>query len=220
MTFPSNHILQGDCTHLLQLLPDACVNFVLTDPPYLVRYRDRLGRTVANDDDPAWVTGAYAELYRVLKPDSFCLTFYGWGHVDTFFHAWRVAGFRAVGHIVWVKNYASRTRFLRYRHEQAYVLAKGRPSVATEPLDDVQPWVYSGNEDHPTQKSTRILAPLIEAFTRPRDLVLDPFAGSGSSLVAAASLGRRYLGIELDPRYCELARANLARVAGACRNVA
>jgi adenine-specific DNA-methyltransferase len=220
MTFLSNRIIQGDCARLLQLLPDAAVNFVLTDPPYLVWYRDRHGRTLANDDDPAWVAGVYAELYRVLKPDTFCLTFYGWGHVDTFLRAWRSAGFRPVGHIVWVKNYASSTRFLRYRHEQAYVLTKGRPPLPTEPIDDVQPWGYSGNEDHPTQKSARILAPLIKAFTHPGDLVLDPFAGSGSSLVAAASLGRRFLGTELDRQYCEGARAKLARVDVARRNVA
>lgn len=220
MKLPSNKILQGDCTRLLQLVPDSGVDFALTDPPYLVRYRDRHGRTLANDDDDGWVVDAYAELYRVLKPDAFCITFYGWGQVDTFFAGWRSAGFQPVGHIVWVKKYASRTRFLRYRHEQAYVLAKGRPSLLAQPLDDVQPWVYSGNEDHPTQKSARVLMPLIEAFTRIGDLVLDPFAGSGSSLVAAALLGRRYLGIELDPKYCDVARARLARVDASGRHVA
>jgi hypothetical protein len=51
---------------------------------------------------------------------------------------------------------------------------------------------------------------LIEAFTRPGQVVLDPFAGSGSTLVAAAMTGRRYLGIELDQQYCAAARNRLA----------
>jgi hypothetical protein len=144
------------------------------------------------------------------------ISFYGWSQVDAFFRAWRQAGFRPVGHIVWVKEYASRTRYLRYRHEQAYVLAKGRPALPAEPLDDIQPWTYSGNPDHPTQKSEAILVPLIEAFTQPGQVVLDPFAGSGSTLVAAAMTGRRYLGIELDRQYCAAARNRLACVERQC----
>lgn len=210
--FPINQVVQGDCTRILQRLPDECVDLILTDPPYGVRYRDRQGRTIANDDDPTRILGAFTDLYRVLKPDSVCICFYGWGLVDAFFRAWRQAGFRPVGHIVWVKDYASRERFLRYRHEQAFVLAKGRPPLPARPLDDVQPWVFSGNIDHPTQKDARILTPLVEAFTRPGQLVLDPFAGSGSTLLAAAVTGRCYLGIELERQYCDLARNRLARV--------
>lgn len=154
--------------------------------------------------------GAFSDLYRLLKPDSVCVSFYGWTQVDAFFRAWRSAGFRPVGHIVWVKEYTSCAGLLRYRHEQAFVLAKGRPPIPARPLDDIQPWVYSGNSDHPTQKAVRILTPLIEAFTQPGQLVLDPFAGSGSTLVAAAIAGRRYLGIELERQYCEVARRRLA----------
>jgi adenine-specific DNA-methyltransferase len=208
--FPSNEIIQGDCTRVLRQLPDAFVDLIVTDPPYGVRYQDRFGRTVANDDDPSRILGAFTDLYRVLKPDSLCISFYGWGLVDDFFRAWRRAGFRPVGHIVWVKDYASRERFLRYRHESAYLLAKGRPRLPSKPLDDIQPWVYSGNNDHPTQKAVRILTPLIETFTEPGQLVLDAFAGSASTLVAAHITGRRYLGIELEQKYCTLARERLA----------
>lgn len=210
--FPSNEILQGDCTRVLKSLPDAFVDLVVTDPPYGVRYQDSQGRTIANDDDPSRILGAFTDLYRVLKPDSLCISFYGWGQVDAFFRAWRRAGLRPVGHIVWVKQYASRTRFLRYRHEQAYVLTKGRPPLPARPIDDIQPWVYSGNLDHPTEKAVRILTPLIEAFSRRGELVLDPFAGSGSTLVAAAITGRRYLGVELEQEYCDRARDRLERI--------
>ncbi len=208
--FPTNQILQGDCTRVLRQLPDAFVDLIVTDPPYGVRYQDRFGRTVANDDDPRRILGAFTDLHRVLKPDSLCISFYGWGLVDDFFRAWRSAGFKPVGHIVWVKDYASRERFLRYRHESAFLLAKGRPRLPRQPLDDIQPWVYSGNNDHPTQKAVRILTPLIETFTDPGQLVMDPFAGSGSTLVAALIKGRRYLGIELEEKYCSLIRERLA----------
>jgi hypothetical protein len=76
-------------------------------------------------------------------------------------------------------------------------------------MSDVQPWRYSGNSIHPTEKAVGVLRPLIENFSKPGDLVLDAFAGSGSTCVAAAECGRRYLGIELDAQYCELARRRL-----------
>jgi site-specific DNA-methyltransferase (adenine-specific) len=76
----------------------------------------------------------------------------------------------------------------------------------------VQPWLYSGNHNHPTEKAVDTLRPIIEAFTKAGDVVLDPFAGSGSSLVASALLRRQYIGIELEPKYCDHARRRLAGV--------
>jgi len=207
---PTDQILQGDCTRVLRTLPDASVDLVVTDPPYGVRYRDRLNRTIANDDHPERILGAFDDVYRVMKPDTFCVSFYGWNRVDAFLAAWRRAGFVPVGHLVWQKNYASNRGFLEARHEQAYLLAKGRPAKPAQPLSDVRPWQYSGNSIHPTEKAVSVLRPLIESFSKPGDLVLDPFAGSGSTCVAAAECGRRYLGIELEVRYCELARQRLA----------
>ena len=74
----------------------------------------------------------------------------------------------------------------RSRHEQAYLLAKGHPQKPDAPLPDVQPWEYSGNIAHPTEKAVSILRPLVESFCPAGGVVLDPFAGSGSTLVAAA----------------------------------
>jgi DNA modification methylase len=209
----TQQVIQGDCKAVLQSLPSESVDFVLTDPPYFVRYKDRSGRSIANDDHPGSVLGAFNDLYRVLKPNTFCVSFYGWNSVAAFFEAWKRAGFIAVGHIVWHKNYSSRCGFLNARHEQAYVLVKGRPARPAQPLDDVRPWEYSGNVAHPTEKAVSVLQPLIRSFSRPGDFVLDPFSGSGSTLVAAALLGRRYMGIDVEAKYVELARRRLAGVA-------
>jgi adenine-specific DNA-methyltransferase len=140
-------------------------------------------------------------MYRVLARDSFCVSFYGWPCADRFVTAFRAAGFRIVGHLVFPKRYASAAKFLRYQHECAYLLAKGYPRSPEQPLSDVISWAYTGNKLHPTQKPLAALSPLVESFSAPGELVLDPFAGSGSTLEAARSLGRRYLGIELDAGY-------------------
>ncbi len=70
-------------------------------------------------------------------------------------------------------------------------------------------WSMPENTAHPTQKSEKLLAKLILASSNPGDLVFDPFLGSGTTVVVAKKLGRRYLGIELDQEYCLLAARRL-----------
>lgn len=135
-SLPRNAVLHGDCIDVMAGFPDASVDFILTDPPYLCRYRDRAGRTVANDDNPAWLLPAFAEAFRVLREDALCVSFYGWHEVDRFMDVWRAAGFRPVAHLVFAKPYASSARFAEARHECAYVLAKGRPPLTASSLED------------------------------------------------------------------------------------
>ena len=76
-------------------------------------------------------------------------------------------------------------------------------------------WSMPENTDHPTQKSEKLLAKLILASTNPGDIVLDPFAGSGTTAVTAEKLDRRYIGVEIDTEYCLLAakRIKMAKTA-------
>lgn len=195
-TVPGN-LLQGDCLEIMPRLPAGTVDLVLTDPPGV------------DGTNTGWLTRAYTEMYRLLRPDSLCITFYDWANTDAFFAAWRAAGFSIVGHMVFCKEHASRERTLRCVHDTAYVLAKGRALAVAPAPSDVRPWGYIGSLLHPMQKSVDALKPLIDTYTRHGDLVLDPFAGSGSTLVAARDLGRRYLGIELDPVHAATAEKRL-----------
>jgi DNA modification methylase len=192
----TNRILHGDCIKVMRQMPANSVDFILADPPYLVNYRDRDGRTIQNDADDTWLKPAMAEAQRVLKQDRVAIMFYGWTKIDAFFEAWRSAGFQPVGHIVFRKNYSSKSRFLRYQHEQAFLLAKGKPPLPKQPLGDVMEMPYSGNKLHPTQKPIPALVPLIRSFTLQGETVLDPFAGSGSTCAAALLTGGKYIGIE------------------------
>ena len=82
MTQPVNTIIHGDCLHVLPQIAAASVGFILTDPPYITRYKSRDGRRIMNDDNDAWLKPAFAAMYRALAPDSFAISFYGWPHTD------------------------------------------------------------------------------------------------------------------------------------------
>jgi DNA modification methylase len=210
MNIFTNTILNADCLKALPMLPDGSVDFILTDPPYITRYKSRDGRSVPNDDNDRWLKPAFAQMHRVLAKDAFCVSFYGWPQADKFLQAYRAAGFLVVGHFAFPKRYASASRFVRYQHECAHLLVKGNPCCPRDTIGDVIDWTYSGNRLHPTQKPLSVLLPLVETFCPAQGTVLDPFCGSGSSLLAAKMLGRSYLGIELDARYHAIASRRLA----------
>lgn len=208
-----NTIAQGDCIEIMRQMPANSVDFILTDPPYLVNFRDRQGRTLQNDTNADWLRPAMQEAFRVLKQNRLMLCFYGWPRAEKFLEAWREAGFRPVGHLVFRKSYTTKaTEFLRYQHEQAYLLAKARPAMIGAPLADVQRLPYTGNKLHPTQKAVMSLVPIVRAYSLPGDVVLDAFCGSGSTCAAALLTGRRYIGIELDSEYQRAASERMTRI--------
>jgi len=205
----SNHFVNGDCIQVMQGTESETIDFVLTDPPYLAGYVARDGRRLQNDTDSYWLKPAFAQMYRVLKPNSFCVSFYGFTRINLFIDAFLKAGFRIEGHIVFTKRYTSSSKYLKRQHESAYLLAKGMPQIPEWVIGDVHDFVYTRNKHHPTEKPISMLQPLIETFCSPKGIVLDPFAGSGSTLLAARNTGRHYYGIELDRVYYDIARKRL-----------
>lgn len=177
--------------------------------PYLVGYRSRDGRTIRNDDNSDWLKPAYAQMFRVLKNNAFCLSFYGWQKVERFTQAFEEAGFRRIGHIAFTKRYSSRKDYLAAQHECAYLLAKGYPKKTDFPPGDVADFVYTGNHLHPTEKPVMSLMPYALAFCPKGGLLLDPFCGSGAMLKAARLTDRDFLGIEIDPQYHAIAHRRL-----------
>ena len=112
-----------------------------------------------------------------------------------------------------MKPYNSNTGFVRYSHEEAYLLAKGVPDTPPMLIRDVLEWHYSGNGLHPTQKPAMAMLPLIMAWRTP---VFDSFVGSGTTAVAAKQLGRRYIGIGIDPTYARQADERVKQAQEGC----
>lgn len=207
-----NQILCGESRETLAEFTKESIDLVVTDPPYLCGYKDRAGCTVANDTNEDAVLSVFDEIYRVMKSGSYCISFYGWNSIDKFSQKWAELGFKTVGHFTWAKRYASSIGYTKHQSECAFLLVKGNPKKPNTPISNVQPWQYTGNKIHPTEKAVGIISPLIQAFSKKRDVVLDPFAGSGSTVVSAALNDRNYIGIELEEKYCDLAKKRLAGV--------
>ena len=108
------------------------------------------------------------------------------------------------------------------------IISADRPALGWEPIvclhrDDVKPFWNGGGRamnhvgptsqgsGHPTQKPLGMVQEWVRQFTNPGDAILDPFAGTGTTLRAAADEGRRAVGYEIDERYCELAATRLAQ---------
>jgi adenine-specific DNA-methyltransferase len=205
-----NQIIHGDCIDVMRTMPSESIDLGLADPPYLVNYTPRDRRQIANDVNGDWLYPAYAEMYRLLKPNTFCVSFYGWPNVEHFMLAWKKCGFRPVSHFSFVKDYASMEGYTEGFHEVAYLLAKGRPDRPAKPLKDVLDWEYTGNPLHPNQKPVEVIQKLIESFSKRGDVVLDPFAGSGTTGIAARNCSRDFILIEKVWRYFNSAQYRLA----------
>src|SRR5512135_3074076 len=205
-------IYRDDCRRILPLLPNGSIDFVLTDPPYLMKHVGRWDgerKTIVGDDDPSWLVPVFSEIWRVLKPDSFEVSFYGWQAADLFVRTFKALGFRLVSHLAFVKNVWGLGRYTRGQHEAVYLLAKGRPAAPARGISDVIEWEREQDAVHPNQKPVAALYPLVAAYAPPGGVVLDPFLGSGSTLRAAKDSGLGAIGIEVEERYCRYAAERL-----------
>ena len=159
--------------------------------------------------------------------------FMDWRHMHELIVAGRLAFDLLVNVCVWNKTNAGKGSFYRSAHEFVFVFRKGRASHKNNiqfgrfGRDRTNVWTYpgvggfgrSGDEGdllalHPTVKPVALLADALLDCTARGDIVLDPFVGSGSIIIAAEKVGRRARAIELDPRYVDTAVRRWRRWSG------
>ena len=197
-------LYHGDCIELADVWTEADV--LVTDPPYGYGY-------VSNRADTAWPE-AIANDSDLAARDR---VLYLWGTLPALvFGSWkrpRPEGTRAV--LIWDKGLASGMGDLslpwKPNTEEVYVLGsgfKGHRGTSILSGHNVVTWASKGRE-HPNMKPQTLMEALIAKC--PPGTIADPFTGSGSTLVAAKSLGRKAIGVELDERYCETAARRLAQ---------
>lgn len=211
-------VIHGDClTVLRQMEPDS-VDMVITDPPYGVDYQSNRPKSkdpsakfkkIANDKTPFiwWLYDAF----RVLREGGGVLCFSRWDVQQVFMDAMEIAGFSVKSVLVWdreVHGMGDLKGNFAPRYDTCIFATKGRYLLpGKRPADVIRSQRLNGAElVHPNEKPIDLLRQLVEATTEPGALILDPFAGSGSTLTAAAMTGRQYIGVELDAEYHAIAQ--------------
>lgn len=227
-------LYHGDCREVMSMIEPESVDCALTDPPYGVdRNGQMLGQISANyhekgthsrgyaDHDraafQALLVPAFSRMFRALKPGAPLLTFGGSRTIHQITTIAEDVGFSPLDLIVFAGGgtYAKSKTTLVPAHEPAAFMRKPGPPREINPRRNVQNVVTSPKaargSAHPTTKPASWMNFAVDLLSRKGDLILDPFAGSGSTLVAAAMLGRRAVGVEVDESYCEIAALRLAQ---------
>jgi len=119
-------------------------------------------------------------------------------------------GFRAAGHVVFRKRYASSARFLQYRHEMAYLLLKGCPPTPEELYLMFLTGIYGPTACTRPRSRFRSSRLLLKYSARPAASCWTSFCGSGSTLIAARDIRRRFIGIEFESWHHHTCRRGLA----------
>ena len=216
-------IKKKDAVEALKELENNSVDLVVTDPAYESLEKHRaVGTTTrlkdwfpifGNDRLPEFFT----ECYRVLKPNRHLYVMCDQTTLDIARPLVEAAGFNYHKFLVWNKISIGMGYHWRSTHELVIFASKGKRRLNNLGAADVIniedtlniKKIHSSHSKYPTEKPVELFERLIANSTSEGELVVDPFMGAGNSGLAAARLGRRYLGIDIEEGACTLARQAL-----------
>ncbi|WRN93183.1 adenine-specific methyltransferase [Streptococcus phage PhiSdyV1524-fexAoptrA] len=211
-----HRVICGDSTKVEtyeQLLGDKKANLVVTDPPYNVDVEETAGK-ILNDNMPdsefyQFLFDMFTQVEKHIESDASIYVF----HADTeglnFRKAFKDAGFYLSGCCIWKKNSLVLGRSpYQWQHEPCLFgwKQKGKHQWFSD-RKQTTIWEYDrpkSSKDHPTMKPIPLMAYPIQNSSMRGTIVLDPFLGSGSTLMAADQTGRVCYGIELDEKFVDV----------------
>jgi len=216
-----HRVLCGDATvraDVEKLLDGALADMAFTDPPYNVNYansaKDKLrgkNRPILNDalgeGFEALLHAANANMLAVTKGAIYiCMSS---SELDTLQKAFREAGGKWSTFVIWAKNTFTlgRADYQRQYEPILYGWKDGAEHYWCGARDQGDVWLFDKphkNDLHPTMKPVALVERAIRNSSKSRDIVLDPFGGSGTTMIAAERTGRRARLLELDPRYVDV----------------
>lgn len=230
-------LYRGDALDLLRHLPDASVDAIITDPPYSSGGSVRSDRTAKpsakyissggldrwaefsgdNRDGRGWAYWCALWLnqcLRLVRPHGYLLMFTDWRQLPLATDALQAGGWVWRGIVAWDKTEGARPPHTGYfRHQCEYIVWGTRGT--SRPAKHGGPWagcfrvpVRQKDKHHMTGKPTALMEELVQVVP-PGGVILDPFAGSGTTLVAARLHNRKGIGFEQDEAYCRIAASRL-----------
>ena len=211
-----HRLLCGDSTkpETYELLTNGKkAQLVVTDPPYNVDYKGTAGKIkndkMAEDQFEQFLLAAYSQMYESMTDDASIYVFHSDSHGLAFRKAFEEAGFYLSGCCIWKKQSLVLGRSpYQWQHEPVLFgwKKKGKHQWYTGRKESTI-WEFDKpkkNADHPTMKPVALVAYPIMNSTMTGCLVLDPFGGSGSTLIACEQTGRTCYTVELDEKFCDV----------------
>lgn len=204
-------IINGDCLEVMQSMEENSIDSIVTDPPYGINK----GKIDGNETTDIFFK-SIPLMYRILKDASWCSTYCSIQEIGNVINTFQQTGFKFQWqYINYINNGMVRGRMGFSCYMSVLIFSKGNAKIKKQ-LRDVCELSASSKElklrVHPYQKDIRFITPLIKSTTPQGGTVLDPFSGSGSTLIAARNEGFNYIGIELNKEYCEIAEKRLKDV--------
>ena len=210
---------QGDCLKLMRAIPDASVDMILTDPPYGMDLTPQRksgkfhGVKIANDATLDWTDKFFTQCFRVVMKNSASIFFCSHHCVSEFITSAKRAGFKIKNLLVWDKGQFGMGGNWRPCHELVLICTRGRFVTHSNNLRTILEFkkVHHSRSLHPTEKPIPLLEHLIREPAYDPQVILDPFMGSGTTGVACVNSGRRFIGMEMDAGYFEIARERISQ---------
>ena len=216
-----------DCLNIMKQIENESIDLIVTDPPYLIKYKTNHRKNkdhdfcseILNDDNEQLIIDYIRECYRILKNNTAMYMFCNCDKVDFFKQELENAGFKIKNMIIWVKNNWTagdlKAQFGK-QYEIIFLVNKGRKCFNGKRITDV--WMFdkiSGKKQlHQNQKPVDLLKQCILKHSDENDIIFDGFMGSGSTGVACIETGRKFIGVELDKKYFEIAKERIENLKG------
>lgn len=213
----NNRLMCGDSTDeetVNKLMDGKQADLVFTDPPYNVDISNADGLKIQNDnmkdsDFYNFLLKAFKNLFNHTKPGGSIYCFHADSEGLNFRKAFKEAGFKLAECLIWVKNSLVLSRQdYHWRHEPClYGWKEGASHYFIDDRTQDTIWEYNkpkANDLHPTMKPLELVGRAIKNSSKQKDIVLDLFGGSGSTLIAANQINRNAYLMELDERYVDV----------------
>lgn len=215
-------IYHGDALDILPTIPAGSVSCVVTDPPYVIgavsagNIASKSGGWADMMNSALWFTTWYRHVDRLLKRNGSFWTFCNWRTLPVVMKSALDAGLPVTSLLVWDKEWIGPggSQGLRPSYELVALLAGPDFSIPDRGVADIWRCKVGSYKEHghPAEKPELLVRRILStSAVQPAALVLDPFMGSGTAAVAAARVGARFIGIEAEERWCEMAARRLAQ---------
>jgi len=205
-------IYKEDCLEGMKKLPNESIDLIITDPPYGIAYRKKDEPFMIGDTANCFEY-TLPEFYRVLNKQGAIYVFTSFKMLDNWLHRFLMF-FKMHNLIIWDKQRNSGLQMgsnYGFRYEMIFFGSKGLHKL-NDYCDDVLDYSKIKKRNHPTEKPVELIEKFIKMSSKENDIVLDPFLGSGTTAVACKHLSRHYIGYEINPKYCEIAKKRLSQI--------